>query len=42
MLSGVYVDGCRLGEDLAEPDPPYGERARIIPRGNCPLWEALP
>ena len=38
LLGGSYVDGCQLGEDLSDPDEPQ----RIVPRGQCPLWEATP
>ncbi len=40
LLGGAYVDGCDLGEDLSDPETPYGERPRTIPRSQCPLWEA--
>jgi len=39
LMGGDYVDGCGLGEDLADPDAPFGEPPRILPRGMCPLWE---
>lgn len=36
LLSSVWVDGCEVGVELWD----AGE-ARIMPRANCPLWEAL-